>query len=100
MEVSGKKKSGEWPKSRKGYDRKSNRTKQKKKRGDIEKWDQTDSPEIPDRRKTLEIPGLPSGDMAACMYVHTYIFVISMLIIKCTCTHASQHHKMKREKGA
>ena len=28
---------------------------------DIEKWDQTDSPGIPDRRETLEIPGLPLG---------------------------------------
>ena len=30
------------------------------KRGDIEKWDQIESPEIPDRGET-EIPGLPSG---------------------------------------
>ena len=30
--------------------------------GDIEKWDQTESPEIPDRGETSEIPGLPSGD--------------------------------------
>ena len=27
----------------------------------IEKWDQTESPEIPDRGETSEIPGLPSG---------------------------------------
>ena len=33
-------------------DRKSDRTRQKNKRGNIEKWDQTDSPEIPDRGKT------------------------------------------------
>ena len=33
---------------------------QKNKR-DIEKWDQTDSPEIADRGETSEIPGLPSG---------------------------------------
>ena len=30
------------------------------KRGDIEKWDQTGSSEIPDRGETSEIPGLPS----------------------------------------
>ena len=35
-----KKKSGEWATSRKGSDRKSNRTRQKNKRGDIDKWDQ------------------------------------------------------------
>ena len=34
--------------------RKSDRTRQKNKRGDIEKWDQTDSPEIPDRGETSE----------------------------------------------
>ena len=28
------------------------RTRQKNKRGDTEKWDQTDSPEIPDRGET------------------------------------------------
>ena len=57
-------KSGEWAKSRKGSDedRKSNRTRQKKnKRRDIEKSDQTGSPEIPDSGETSEIPGLPSG---------------------------------------
>ena len=40
--------------------RKSNRTRQKNKRGDKEKWDQTDSPEIPDKGEISEIPGLPS----------------------------------------
>ena len=37
---------------------------QKNKRGDkiIEKWDQTENPEIPDRGETSEIPGLPSGE--------------------------------------
>ena len=36
----------------------SNRTRQKNKRGDlyIEKWDQTESREIPDRGVTSEIP--------------------------------------------
>ena len=53
----GKKKSGEWAKSKKGSDRKNNRTKQKNERGDIEKWDQPQSPEIPDRGETSEIPG-------------------------------------------
>ena len=56
-----KQKSGEWAKSRKGEDRKSNRTRQKNKRGYIEKWVQTDSSEIPDREETSEVPGLPSG---------------------------------------
>ena len=37
------------------------RTRQKNKTGDIEKWDQTESPEIPDRGETSEIPDLPSG---------------------------------------
>ena len=37
---------------KKGYDRKNDRTWQKNKRGDIEKWDQIDSPEIPDRGET------------------------------------------------
>ena len=32
------------------------------KRGDIEKWYQIDSPEIPDRGETLAIPGFPFGD--------------------------------------
>ena len=58
----GKKWSGEWAKSRKRSDKKSERTRQKNKSGNIEKRDQTDSPEIPDRGETSEIPGLPSGD--------------------------------------
>ena len=48
----GKKRSGKWAKRRKEEDRKSDRTRQKNKRGGIEKWDQTDSPEIPDRGET------------------------------------------------
>ena len=60
----GKKKTGKWAKSRKGQDRKSNRTMQKNKRGDnYRKWDQTDSPEIPDRGETSEISGLLSGEV-------------------------------------
>ena len=27
-----------------------------------EKWDQTDSPEVPNREETSKIPDLPSGD--------------------------------------
>ena len=57
----GKMKSREWAKSRKGWDRKSDRIRQKNNRGYIEKWDQTESPEILDRGETSEIPGLPSG---------------------------------------
>ena len=41
-------------------DRKCNRTRQKNKRGDI-KVESNDSPEIPDRGETSDIPGLPSG---------------------------------------
>ena len=52
--------SGEWAKSRKGYDRKIDRTRQKNKRAYIVKWNQTDSPEIPDRGGASNIPGLPS----------------------------------------
>ena len=41
------------------YDRKSNTTKQKNKR--MEKWDQTESAEIPDKWVIRKPPGLPSG---------------------------------------
>ena len=40
--------------------RKSDRTRQKNKRGDS-KVESNDSPEIPDRGETSDIPGLPSG---------------------------------------
>ena len=40
-------------------DRESNRTRQKNKRGDS-KAESNDSPEIPDRGETSDIPGLPS----------------------------------------
>ena len=56
-----KKKSGEWAKSRKGQDIKSNRTRQKNKIGDIEKWDPTESPEIPDRRRHKKSPAYLRG---------------------------------------
>ena len=40
---------------------KKRQTRQKNKRGGIEKWDQTDNPEIPDKRETSEIPKPPFG---------------------------------------
>ena len=36
-------------------------TRQKNKRGDISNWDQTGSPEIPDKGETSEMPCLLSG---------------------------------------
>ena len=47
---------------KKGQDRKSNRTRQKNRRGNS-KVESNDSPEIPHRGETSDIPGLPSGDM-------------------------------------
>ena len=41
--------------------RQRDRTRQKNKRGDIEKWDQTESLEIPDRGETSEFPRPPFG---------------------------------------
>ena len=41
-------------------DRKSNRSRQKNKRGDS-KVESNDSPDIPDREETSDIPGLSSG---------------------------------------
>ena len=57
------KSSGEWA-NRQKKDRKSNRTRQKNKRGDS-KVESNDSPEIPDRGQTSDIPGLPSGGAMA-----------------------------------
>ena len=51
---------GQQEEKKKRYDRKNNRTRQKNKTGDS-KVDSNDSPEIPDRRDTSDIPGLPSG---------------------------------------
>ena len=49
------------PLAEKWQDRKSKRTRQKRnKRGD-RKGESNDSPEIPDRKRTSDIPGLPSG---------------------------------------
>ena len=70
MEVYGKK-SGEWAKSRKESDRKSIRTRQKNKRGDTEKWDQIESPDISDSGETSEFPGLQSGALSATNGVPT-----------------------------
>ena len=47
-------------KRKKEEDRKGNRTRQKNKKGD-RKVESNDSPEIPDRGETSNIPGLPSG---------------------------------------
>ena len=43
-------------------DRESNRTRQKNERGDS-KVESNDSPDIPDRGETSDIPGLLSGSM-------------------------------------
>ena len=48
------------PKTEKGEERWSNRTRENKKRTD-RKVGSIDRPEIPDRRETLEMPGLLSG---------------------------------------
>ena len=45
----------------KRQDRKSNRTRQRNKRGDS-KLELNDSPEIPDRGEISDIPGLPSRE--------------------------------------
>ena len=54
------KKSGKWTASREWQDGKSKRTTQKNERGD-RKEESNDSPEIPVRRKTPDLPSLPSG---------------------------------------
>ena len=46
--------------AKKKKDKMGNRTRQKNKRGDS-KVESNDSPEIPDRGKTSDIPGLPLG---------------------------------------
>ena len=58
-EFSGKS-SGEWTSRQKKSDRKRNRISQKNKTVD-RKVESNDSPEIPARGKTADIPGLPSG---------------------------------------
>ena len=51
---------GQKAERKKKEDRKNNRTQQKNSRGDS-KVESNDSPEIPDRGETSDIPGLPSG---------------------------------------
>ena len=46
------------------------------KREDIEKWDQTGSPETPDRGETSEIPGLP---LTKCQVFTVHASVLSKL---------------------
>ena len=46
---------------KKEQDRRSSRSRQKNKKGD-RKVESDDSPEIPDRRETSDIPGLPYDD--------------------------------------
>ena len=58
------------PLAEKSLDRKSKRTRQEKtKRGD-RKGESNDSPEIPDRRMTSVIPGLPSGEQKSLTQEH------------------------------
>ena len=69
-------KSGECQKQKR-IRQKSDRTRQKNKRGDIEKWDQTGSPELPDRGETSETPRLPFGGTHAHRntHAHTHIYI-------------------------
>ena len=57
------------PAGRKRSDRKGNRTSQKNKRGDS-KMESNDSPEIPDKGETSDIPGLPSWVVMENTVVH------------------------------
>ena len=59
----GKKLSGEWAKTVKAEKdkTKSERTRQKNMRGNIEKWDQTDSLRFQTGERHQKSPGLPSG---------------------------------------
>ena len=54
-----------------GGGRRSNRTRQKNKRGD-RKVESNDSPEIPDRGETSDIPGLPSGAVRGKIFVKAH----------------------------
>ena len=75
------------PLAEKWQDRKSKRTRQekeenKKKKTKSKEWDRkgepNDSPEIPDRRMTSDIPGLPSGH-------RTSVWSSYNIIVKTTC---------------
>ena len=61
LERKKKKKGKKEKKGGKKDDRKSDRTRQKNKRGDIANWDQTENPEIPDGGRHQKFPDLPSG---------------------------------------
>ena len=71
-------------------DTKGNRTRQKNKRGDS-KVESNDSPEIPDRGETSDIPGLPSGvqdnkksDKSYCRLRKSTCFVLASFAL-CLC---------------
>ena len=69
--------------------RKSDRTRHKNKRGyNIEKWDQTDSPEIPDKGETSQIPGFPSS----CVSVPVVCTPLCILIVSIV-SYGSQDNK-------
>ena len=77
-----------WKKSQKNgplaekNDRKSKRTRQKK-TGD-RKGESDDSPEIPDRRKTSDIPSLPLGSGGAGVSVHTPASLRTASLVQCS----------------
>ena len=59
------------PAGRKRLDRKGNMCRQENKRGD-RKVESDDSPEIPDRGETSDIPGFPSGVTLVFAVLHLY----------------------------
>ena len=61
MGVWGKRGQENGPKTEKDQTERATGLGTKKQRGDIQKWDQTDSPEIPGRGETSEIPRPPFG---------------------------------------
>ena len=62
MEVYGKSSQANGPKAeRDKTERARGLLAEEQERRYIDKWDQTGSPEIPERGETSEIPGLPSG---------------------------------------
>ena len=69
----------------KRLDRNSDRTRQKNKRGHIEKWDQTDSPEIPDRggrqQKSLTSLWRATKEKATNANVHLYKIIRHFYIL-------------------
>ena len=73
----------------------ANVTRQKNKRGDTEKkWDQTDSPEIPDRGETSEIPQPPFGDShRKKTQLYIYIIYVYSLCAQNVCNNHANKHK-------